>query len=394
MKLNFRIAYLKPMLTTLFLGITLFVCAQDNSIPQFPEWMIEKRMKALNYKTPIQLDYNESVQAYIDVYTVKRREHLSNIISRSKLYFPLFEEYLDKYNLPLELKYLAVIESALDPRAKSKSGAKGLWQFLYHAGSMFELEVTTYVDERSDPILATEAACKYLQYLHRIFGDWQLALAAYNGGAGVVRKAIERSGGKTNYWELRPYLPAQVKGYVPAFIAANYAMEYHSNYDIVGAEVKYNFSELDTVFIQHPISFKKISDVVGISMEDLSFLNPVFTKQTIPVNDTPVRLFLPHKYSSEFVKSEPLLYESAARTISITKNKNVTKHIHIVAKGEYFHKIAIQHECTIHDIMKWNGMSNRNLHPGQKLIIWKKEYPEKFFFIKDEVDNLAKLNKQ
>lgn len=394
MKLNFRITFLKSLLTFTLLSTTLFVCGQENSIPQFPEWMIEKRMKALDCQTPIQLDYNESVQAYIDVYTVKRREHLSNIISRSKLYFPLFEEYLDKYNLPLELKYLAVIESALDPRAKSKSGAKGLWQFLYHAGSMFELEVTTYVDERSDPVLATEAACKYLQYLHRIFGDWQLALAAYNGGAGVVQKAIERSGGKTNYWELRPYLPAQVKGYVPAFIAANYAMQYHSNYDIIEAEVKYHFNELDTVYIQQPITFKNISDVVGISMDDISFLNPVFTKQTIPVNDKPVRLFLPHKYTAEFVKSEPQLYQSAARTIAKANTTSVTKHIHIVSKGEYFHKIAILNESTIEEIMKWNNMANRDLHPGQKLVIWKKEYPEKFFFIKDEVDNLAELNKQ
>ncbi|MGQ1784316.1 MULTISPECIES: lytic transglycosylase domain-containing protein [unclassified Saccharicrinis] len=354
--------------------------------------MVEKRMEVLNYQTPIQLDYNEHIQAYIDVYTVKRREHLANIISRSKLYFPLFEEYLDKYNLPLELKYLAVIESALDPRAKSKSGAKGLWQFLYHSGNMFGLKVTTYIDERSDPVLATEAACQYLEYLYRIFDDWQLALAAYNGGAGVVKKAIERSGGKTNYWELRPYLPSQVKGYVPAFIAANYAIEYHSNYDIEVAPVKFNFNQLDTVLVQQTITLNKISEVIGISMDDLTFLNPAFTKQTIPVNKKPVCLFLPREYVNIFVKKEPLLYQGEER-VQINSNKPSNfKTIHTVSKGEYFHKIAIQHECTIEDIMRWNNIKDKDLHPGQKLTVWKKKEAQNFFFIKDELDHLTEVN--
>ncbi len=375
----------------LFFAASLGVFAQQNSIPTFPKWMIEKRLEALNYQTPIQLDYNEAVQAYIDVYTVKRREHLGRILSRSKLYFPLFEEYLDKYNLPLELKYLAVIESALDPRAKSKSGAKGLWQFLYHSGTMFGLNVTTYIDERNDPVLATEAACKYLEYLFRSFNDWQLALAAYNGGIGVVKKAIERSGGKTNYWELRPYLPAQVKGYVPAFIAANYAMKYYSNYDIKQPQLKYNFNDLDTIFIQQSISFDVISNIVGISKEDLSFLNPIFTKEIIPVNQQAVRLFIPKEYSSTFVKKEPLLYQGENRMQTQNPQSQLTKVIHIVAKGEYFHKIAIEHECTIDDIMKWNNLNSKEIHPNQQLIIWKKNNPQKYFFIKDEVNNLAEL---
>ncbi len=369
-----------------------FVCfSQEKTIPQFPEWMIEKRMEALNYQTPIQLDYNESVQAYIDVYTVKRRDHLANIISRSKLYFPLFEEYLDKYNLPLELKYLAVIESALDPRAKSKSGATGLWQFLYHAGSMFDLKVSTYIDERSDPVLATEAACKYLEYLYRTFNDWQLALAAYNGGAGVVKKAIERSGGKTNYWELRPNLPEQVKGYVPAFIAANYAMSYFKNYDIENKPAKFGFNQLDTVYIQKSISFEQISTIVGISIDDLSFLNPVFTKETIPVNEDPVRLFIPQDFASTFVQKEPELYKYQERNRATQNTYKTIPIEHIVQKGEYFHKIAINYHCTVEDIMKWNKLKNKEIHPGQKLIIQVKDNSNKFFFIKEEVDNLAEL---
>ncbi len=363
--------------------------AQDNLVPQFPEWMVKKRVQALNLETPIQLDYNEDVQAYIDVYTVKRREHLEEIISRSKLYFPLFEEYLDKYNLPLELKYLAVIESALDPRAKSKSGAKGLWQFLYHAGIMFDLKVTTYMDQRSDPVLATEAACKYLEYLYRNFKDWQLALAAYNGGIGVVKNAIERSGGITNYWELRPYLPEEVRGYVPAFIAANYVLTYYNSYDIKEIKPKYDFNRIDTVFVTQSISFKQIENSIGISNEDFSFLNPTYTKEYIPVNDTPVRIFLPKEYISDFIKQEPFLYGKATNNTSFQGKPKMQKIVHIVQKGEYFHKIAMTYTCKIEDILKWNNLSSKDLHPGQKLIIYIPKADNRYFFIRDEVDYMT-----
>ncbi len=380
----------KNIILIILLLIGVRISAQDESIPQFPEWMVKKRIEALNYQTPIQLDYNETVQAYIDVYTVKRREHLANIISRSKLYFPLFEEYLDKYNLPMELKYLAVIESALDPRAKSKSGAKGLWQFLYHAGTMFELDVSTYIDERSDPILATEAACKYLEYLYRNFNDWQLALAAYNGGVGMVKNAIERSGGKTDYWELRPYLPAQVKGYVPAFIGALYSMKFAENYDIDEVPAKYNFNELDTVFIRKTLSFKQISEASGVSIEEVAFLNPTYTKEVIPVNSKPVNIFLPKKNIASFVKNEYQVYGEVKQTPTNEDVVDRVKLIHIVAKGEYFHKIAIKYACTIEDIMKWNHLKSKDLHPGQALDIWKEEKNSRFFFVRDELDYFVK----
>ncbi|MCW3804041.1 lytic transglycosylase domain-containing protein [Plebeiibacterium marinum] len=363
--------------------------AQEKSIPQFPEWMVKKRIEALNYQTPIQLDYNESVQAYIDVYTVKRREHLANIISRSKLYFPLFEEYLDKYNLPMELKYLAVIESALDPRAKSSSGAKGLWQFLYHAGTMFDLNVSTYVDERCDPIQSTEAACKYLEYLFRNFNDWQLALAAYNGGVGMVKNAIERSGGKRNYWDLRPYLPNQVKGYVPAFIGAMYSMVYSENYDIEELPAKYSFHETDTVVIHQTLSFQQIANASGTTIEEVSFLNPTYTKGVIAVKSKPVSIFLPKKSIEQFVKNEPAIYGREQVQNNVNEPSNLEKVYHYVEKGEYFHKIAINYECTIEDIMKWNSLKTKNLHPGQKLVIWKSKDYNRFFFVRDEVDYLV-----
>jgi membrane-bound lytic murein transglycosylase D len=372
--------------------ITLFSAfCQQNAIPQFPEWMVKKRLESLNKKTPIQMDYNERVQAYINVYTVNRRDHLAKIISRSKLYFPLFEEYLDKYDLPLELKYLAVIESALDPTAKSKSGARGLWQFLYHAGTMFELEVSTYTDERCDPVLATDAACQYLEYLYRIFNDWQLALAAYNGGAGAVKKAIARSGGIKNYWELSPYLPEQVKGYVPAFIAAAYAMNYYSSYAIKEIPPKYQFNDLDTVFIHKSLTFKRISDVIGISIEELTFINPIFTKETIPVDDKPVSIFLPNKFIDIFVQNEMDLYQSSDAESPFSARTHQEKIYHAVQKGEYLHKIAIQYGCTVDNIIKWNKLSSQDLHPGQKIIIWQKQESNPYFFIKSEVKNITEL---
>ncbi len=364
--------------------------AQDSIVPQFPKWMVEKRIHALDMETPIQLDYNESVQAYIDVYTVKRRDHLANIISRSKLYFPLFEEYLDKYNLPMELKYLAVIESALDPRATSKSGAKGLWQFLYHAGTMFGLNVSTYLDDRCDPLKATDAACQYLEYLYNNFNDWQLALAAYNGGIGVVKNAIKRSGGKTNYWELRPYLPEQVKGYIPAFISANYVMKYYNSYDIKNIEPKYNFNNIDTVLITQSISFDQIEKAIGISDDDLSFLNPCFTKNFIPVIDKPVKIFLPKTYIADFIDQEPTLYNRIPDKNKSANIKDSEKVIHIVQKGEYFHRIALTYKCKIEDIMKWNNLTSMSLHPGQELVIYIPKKDNRYFFIRNELDYIVK----
>ncbi len=364
------------LVISLIFGLT--TKAQNTEVPQFPEWMIVKRIEQINQQTPIQLDYNEFVQAYIDVYTVKRRDHLANIISRSKLYFPLFEEYLDKYNLPLELKYLAVIESALDPRAKSSSGAAGLWQFLYHSGTMFDLEVTTYSDERCDPLLSTDAACRYLEYLYRNLNDWQLALAAYNGGIGEVKKAMERSG-KTNYWELRPYLPEQVKGYVPAFIAACYVMQYAKNYDIPDIKNIFLFSDIDTLHVNERLTFNDIINRTGINEEDLEWLNPMYTKRVIPQNGKSNYLYLPKEYVSLFISN------SASTNQKPTDNElyNKKKISYTVSKGEYFHKIAIKHGCTIEDIMKWNHLKSKDLHPGQILTIWVDD-KEKYFFVLDE----------
>lgn len=367
------------------LGISKAVC-QSIENPQQPEYLYQKRIEKLDQASPIKLEYNKHVKAYIDVYTERRREHLSNIIARSELYFPLFEEYLAKYNLPMELKYLAIVESALDPRAKSSSGAMGLWQFLYNAGRMFNLNVTSYEDERCDPRKSTEAACKYLEYLYNNLQDWQLALAAYNGGLGEIQKAIERSGGKKNYWELRPYLPDQVKGYVPAFIAVNYVMNHYRSHNIKPAEVPGYYRNNDTVMINRSLTFAQISKAAGVPIETVSFLNPSYTKELIPVYEIPVPIVLPSDKIVAFIKAEKQLTTAQKPDFNfgIWRQLSPVRITHTVAKGEYFHTIAIIYQTTISDIMKWNNLKSRNLQAGQKLVIL--QYPESnpFFFIREE----------
>ncbi len=353
----------------------------------YPKWLYQSRFKELDDKTPIKLEYNDQVQAYINVYVKKRREHLSRIIGRSEYYFPLFEEYLSKYNLPIELKYLAIVESALDPRATSSSGAKGLWQFLYHAAHMFDLNIDSYIDDRCDPLKSTIAACEYLEYLYRNTNDWQLALAAYNGGLGVVKKAIERSGGKTNFWELQPYLPAQVKSYVPAFIAVNYVMNYYKNYDIKPEPFFIRFDEVDTVYINKPLTIKQVSEAAGVDKDVVKWLNPVFSKDFIPAAILPVRLFLPVSNISDFIENEPKLEPASYPELTVVPVgdiKNRRKTVCTVQKGEFFHKIAITYKCRISDIIYWNNLKSRNLYPGQRLTVWE-PIPESTFFIIDEL---------
>lgn len=380
----------KLLILPLLLCLSHAIFAQNvpkNSYPHYPDWMYENRLKELDKLTPIKLDYNERVQAFINVYTVKRRDHLSSIIGRSQYYFPLFEEYLVKYNLPLELKYLAIVESALEPRAKSTSGAMGLWQFLYQASRMFDLKVDNYVDERCDPVKSTEAACKYLSYLYRNLNDWQLALAAYNGGIGVVQKAIERSGGKTNFWELKPYLPKEVQSYVPAFIAVNYVMNNYQRHDIAANPPVLKFNEVDTVYINKSLTFDQIQQASKTSLETIEWLNPSYIRNYIPVGEEPVQLFLPKKGMIHFVRAEKDLQPSKppmSVKLPIGDKTGRESFVHTVGRGEFFHKIAIDNHCRISDIMHWNNMKSRRLLAYQKLVVWRPKKVVEFFFVTTE----------
>lgn len=348
----------------------------SDSIPFFPDLVYEYRLTELNNLTPIELDYNKYVRRYIDVYTVEKREHLEKIAGRAKRYFPLIEEKLDKYELPHELKYLAVIESALDPFAVSSSGAVGLWQFKLHTSRMFDLEVNSYIDERRDPYKSTEAACKYLKYLYQTYGDWQLVLASYNSGPGEVRKAIERSGGKRSFWELYEYMPAQTKGYVPAFIAINYAMNHMEEHELSSEDIDYEHFDTDTLMLNFEVSFDQISKTLDIESTTLKILNPLYRKDIIPELPEEAPLVLPKDKIEVFLKNEEKIANLNSLSYNVNKantvssNKDKTKIVHTVTKGEYFHKVAITYGCTMDEIKKWNNLEDNNLKVGQKLDIW------------------------
>ena len=353
------------------------VISKKDSIPIYPDLVYEYKIAELNNLSPIELEYNDRVRRYIDVYTIERREHLAKIIGLAELYFPLFEEALDKYQLPLELKYLAIVESALDPRAISSSAAVGLWQFKINTSKMFDLEVNSYVDERCDPHKATEAACSYLQYLYRIYNDWQLALAAYNGGPGVVRNAIERSGGKTDFWEIHPYLPAQTNGYVPAFIAVNYVMNHYKDHNIKPIRSKFIHLDVDTVKINKATSFERIAEVINIPIETLQYLNPSYKKDYIPKMNEAATVVLPNKKIRSFVRNEKAIFDNSIPLKNFNdvvseagETSGKIKIVHEVTRGEYFHKIAIKYNCTIDDIKTWNSLPTNDLNIGQKLDVW------------------------
>jgi membrane-bound lytic murein transglycosylase D len=344
-----------------------------DSVPRYDEMVYESRLVKLDAASPFDLQYNSVVKGYIDMYTVRKRELVSRMMALSQLYFPLFEEQLDKYNLPLELKYLAICESALNPLAKSHSGAMGLWQFMYPTGKMFGLKVSSYVDERCDPYKSTIAACEYFQYLYGLFGDWQIVLAAYNCGPGNINKAIRRSGGKKTYWEIRPYLPKETQGYVPAFIAVNYVMSYTAEHNLYSAIPKKMFLQIDTISVKKQLSFSQISYVLDISEEELQYLNPSYKRGVIPYSpDEANILSLPTSKMGVFVSNEENIYNKLKDTLhsqEILATQETIK-IHTVKSGEHLSTIAKRYGCSVADIKSWNGISSPTVKPGKKLTIY------------------------
>jgi len=326
--------------------------------------LLKIRLAALNEKTPFDLAYNPALEKVINSYLLYRSKYYPALMAKAKYYFPMFEQYLDQYDIPLEMKYLAIVESALKPRAKSWVGAAGLWQFMYGTGKQFDLKVSSYVDERHDPVKATIAACKYLSQLFTIFGDWDLALAAYNSGPGNVSKAIKRSGGFTNYWNIRPYLPRETAGYVPAFYA-----------DLP----KFFDFQTDTVRVKRTVSFDQISEIIGVDGEILSDLNPSYKLDIIPfIKDRNYALRLPSNKIIEFLDKETELYaladaDDAKREKPLPKYFEMDKRIRYKVKsGDYLGKIADKFGVRVSDIKRWNGLKTSNLKIGQRLYIYPK----------------------
>ncbi len=349
------------------------------SIPKYPDYIYGKRMDDLDELTPIKLDYNEFVFKYIEAYGVRNRDKLKLIMMRSSYYFPIFEECLSKYNLPLELKYLAAVESALDPTAVSKSGAVGLWQFMKPTADLFDLNVSSYIDERRDVYKSTDAACRYLKSLYEIFGDWQLALAAYNGGPGTVKKAIARSGGKTNYWELRPYFTDQMQNYVPAFIAMNYLMAYHAEHNIFPELSFIEANKTDTVMVTGYMHLRNISEATGADYEMLKKLNPVYSYQYIPMDGKYHSLVLPIEFTHIFLeKCDYIVTLRDSVNIAVIDTVSVPPFMikpvrsnvvnYDVVSGDSMFRLAQRYNCSIPEIYKWNNLGeNYMLKVGDKL---------------------------
>ncbi len=366
-------------------------------IANLPTDLLKSRLNELNARTPFNVEYNPELESVIKSYLKKRHESMTRLMALSDYYFPLFEEVLDKYDLPLEIKYLAIVESALKPRAKSRVGATGLWQFMYGTGKEYNLDVSSYVDERMDPIKATEASAQYLAKLYKIFGDWDLALASYNSGPGNVTKAIRRSGGYTNYWNIRPYLPRETAGYLPAFLATMYIFEFADKHDFTPVRPEYSYFETDTVYVKQLISLDHVSEVMNVDTEVLQFLNPAYKLDIIPfVKNENYTLRLPLDKIGPFVMHEDAIYAKAKEELDkrekplpqLTTVNNKTRYK--VRSGDYLGLIARKFGVRVSQIKRWNGLRNNNLKIGQRLTIYRRN-PGKAVAVKPKKKSASKL---
>ena len=344
--------------------------------------LLKQRLSVLNDNTPFNLAFNPALEKVINSYLKYRRKYYPALMAKAKYYFPLFEQYLDAYDIPLEMKYLAIVESALRPRARSRVGASGMWQFMYGTGKQFGLKVSSYVDERYDPVKSTIAACKYLSQLYKIFGDWDLALAAYNSGPGNVTKAIKRSGGYRNYWNIRPYLPRETAGYVPAFYATMYIFEYAEEHKIYADLPQFFNFQTDTIQVKRTISFDQISETINIDEEALTFLNPAYKLDIIPyIKDRNYKLRLPTHKIIEFLSKEKELYaladaDDAKREKPLPRYFEMDKRIRYrVRSGDYLGKIANKFGVRVSQIKSWNRLKSSRLSIGQRLYIYPKRIP-------------------
>ncbi len=341
---------------------------------------LKMRLERLNQKTPFNVVYNPSLENVIKSFLARKRGLIERMLTVSQFYFPLFEEQLDNHDIPLEMKYLAIVESALNPKARSRVGATGLWQFMYSTGKMYNLDVSSYVDERSDPIKSTEAACLYLSKLYDIFDDWDLALAAYNSGPGNVNKAIRRSGGYKNYWNIRRNLPRETAGYVPAFLATMYLFEYAEEHGIKAQKVDRTYFETDTIHVKSLITFDQISELVGVSTDELKILNPSYKLNIIPyIKGKDYALRLPKAAMGKFVANEDAIYAHVDQQLKSKESplpqlvKTDDRIRYKVRSGDYLGKIAARYGVGVSQIKRWNGLRSNNLRVGQRLTIYSKK---------------------
>lgn len=356
-------------------------------IPVFSAEVYEERISKMT--TPIPLTYNDQVRGYIDLYANKKRNLTSRVMGLSSLYFPMYEEVLEREGIPLEFKYLSIVESALNPTAVSRCGATGLWQFMYNTGIMYDLDVNSYVDDRKDPYKSTVAACEYFKNMYKIYNDWLLVIASYNCGPGNVNRAIIRSGGKTDFWSISPYLPAETRGYVPAFIAVTYLMNHTAEHNLTAVAPSITYFETDTVQIYNRVSFSTLSKILNLPVDVIAFLNPTYKKGIIPqsVNDQTNTLRLPSNKITAFVSmqtaveyEEVLLATQKPDFSKIMKKSKYNpeeyvmvmkevKKAHIVSKGQTLSAIAKKYNCTVAEVKSLNHLKSNTVKSGQRIYV-------------------------
>ena len=358
---------------------------------ELPTELLKERLAAMDAKSPFNIEYNPGLENIIKSFLKNRKKSFGRLMAISEYYFPMFEEALAKQNVPLEIKYLAVVESALNPKAVSRMGATGLWQFMYQTGKQYNLKIDSYVDERSDPLKSSDAAAQYMTNMYAIFGDWDLVLASYNSGPGNVTKAIRRSGGQQNYWNIRKNLPKETQGYVPAFLATMYIYEYHNEHGIKPERALVKQFATDTIMIKKQMSFKQISDLLDVPVAQLQLLNPSYKLNVVPYyQDQSHYLRLPQEKIAVFVSNEDKIYaytqremDKRERPFQITKaivatdTLNYTQQritlpktkYYTVKRGDNLGEIADKYSVTIADIKKWNKLKSNTVARGKSLKI-------------------------
>jgi len=369
---------------------TALAFVKNYSIPDTPDSVFVKRLAGI--PSAIELTYNKQVRSYLDLYTKSRRKQVSIMLGLSDYYFPMIEAKLDAYGLPLELKYLPIIESALNPIAKSKAGAQGMWQFMLGTAKLYKLNVNSFIDERLDPERSTEVACRYLKELYTMFGDWHMVIAAYNCGPGNMMKAIQRAGGKKNYWDVFYYLPVETRGFVPAFIAATYIMNYAQDHGFYAVKPLMPIHS-DTVLVRTEMHLGQVSEVLGVDLAILQMLNPKYRRKILPAAGGPYDLRLPDEKITLFITYQDSI-QNFKQSVYLAKNnmdkepvrssksKTKTKGIpdatvgkdgaitYIVKSGDNLGAIASKYKVTINSIKDWNGLNSNNLSIGQSLTVF------------------------
>lgn len=359
----------------------------------YPKDVYIERLKRL--PNVMEMPYNDIVQKFIDRYTGRLRHSVSYMLGASNFYTPIFEEALEAYGLPLELKYLPVIESALNPQATSRVGAAGLWQFMVATGKQYGLEVNSLVDERRDPVKSSYAAAQYLRDLYKIFGDWSLVIAAYNCGPENINKAIHRANGEADYWKIYPYLPRETRGYVPAFIAANYVMNYYCEHNICPMRTQLP-AKTDTIIVSRDVHLKQIAEVCGVDIDELRSLNPQYRRDIVNGSNKPSVIRMPSTMTNTFIANEDSIYNYQAETLFTrrslvevdnsskvssssksssskksssrkkrtrrTRSKSVT-----IRKGDTLSEIAERNNTTVSKLRRLNNIKGNNIRAGKKI---------------------------